>query len=259
MTFRHHPCRPDGPVYFLSDVHIGTGTPEVEADKEQRLLRWLDGVADDAAALVILGDLFDFWFEYRHAIPSRGFRVLCRLRALVDQGVPVDFLGGNHDFWVGRFLTESIGIVSHPAPVTLAAQGRRLFLAHGDGLAPGDLGYRLLRRLFRNPLAIGAYRWLHPDIGIPLATSSSRTSRHYTQEAPVIGEELWRTVAEPAFARGHDGVLIGHFHKPLHVTSGGRDFIVNGDWMNYFSYSLLRDGRLELRIQDKGPVRQIQL
>lgn len=254
MTFRHHPDRPGGPIYFLSDVHIGTGTTEVEADKERRLLRWIDAIAVDAAALVILGDLFDFWFEYRHAIPTRGFNVLARLKRLVESGVPVDFLGGNHDYWVGGFLTGQLGIQAHSHPVTLVAQGRRLFLAHGDGLAPGDLGYRIIRSVFRSPLSIGLYRWLHPDIGIPLATSSSRASRHYTQETPVIGPELWKTIAEPAFARDHDAVLIGHFHRPVHVRSGGRDFIVNGDWMNHFSYSVLSAGELELRVQDKGAV-----
>lgn len=254
MTHRHHADRPDGPIYFLSDVHIGTASAAVEADKEHRLLEWLTEVERSAAALVILGDLFDFWFEYRHAIPSRGFNVLARLRRLVDAGIPIDFLGGNHDYWVGSFLRDQLGIQTHSQPMTLEAQGRRLFLAHGDGLAPGDLGYRLIRRVFRNPLAIGLYRWIHPDLGIPLATSSSRTSRHYTQEAPVIGSELWKTIAEPAFARGHDAVIIGHFHKPIHIRSSGRDFVINGDWMGHFSYTVLQGGVLELRRQGIGVI-----
>lgn len=253
MLLRQHPARPGGPIYFLSDAHIGTGTPEVEADKENRLLALLERIDAEAAALFILGDLFDFWFEYRHAIPRRGFNVLARLQRMTQGGLPVDFLGGNHDFWVGDFLTHQLGIATHAEPIAVEAQGRHLFLAHGDGLAPGDLGYRLIRRIFRNPLAIAAYRALHPDFGIPLATTSSRTSRHYTQETPVDGPELWRTIAEPRFAAGADAVLIGHFHRPLHLQSAGRDFIINGDWMTHWSYSVLEKGRLELRGWNRAP------
>lgn len=253
MLLRQHPARPDGPIYFLSDAHIGTGSPEVEADKEKRLLALLDRVEAEASALVILGDLFDFWFEYRHAIPRRGFNVLARLQRLTQGGLPIDFLGGNHDFWVGDFLTAQLGIVAHGEPFEAEAQGRRLFLAHGDGLAPGDLGYRIIRRIFRNPLAIAAYRALHPDFGIPLATTSSKTSRHYTQEAPVVGPELWRTIAAPRFQAGADAVLIGHFHRPIHLESEGRDFIINGDWMTHWSYTVLEKGHFELRGLDREP------
>lgn len=252
MDLRHHPDRRGGPVYFIGDAHIGTAGAEVEADKESRLLRLLDEVDERAAALVLMGDLFDFWFEYRHAIPSRGFAVLARLHRLAQSGLPIDFLGGNHDWWAGSFLESQIGVHPHSEPIDVECQGRRLFLAHGDGLAPGDNGYRVLRRVFRNPLAIAAYRWLHPDFGIPLATHSSHTSRRHTEAQPIVGARLWQTIAQPRFDRGRDAVLIGHFHLPIHLQATGRDFIINGDWMGHWSYSVLEEGQFTLRTWPEG-------
>ncbi len=254
MLLRHHPNRPDGPVFFLSDAHIGTGSADAERDKEEKLLAFFDEAERSAAALVILGDLFDFWFEYRQAIPSRGFRVLARLEQLVRSGLPVDFLGGNHDFWVGGFLRNQLGIATHLHPIDVECQGRRLFLAHGDGIAPGDLGYRVLRKVFRNRLSIALYRLLHPDLGIPLATSSSNASRRMTDTIPVIAGKLWEGIAAPQFDRGRDAVLIGHFHHPIHIREEGRDFIVNGDWFRTWSYSVLEDGILTLRLWGGGTV-----
>ncbi|HEX7880656.1 MAG TPA: UDP-2,3-diacylglucosamine diphosphatase [Candidatus Eisenbacteria bacterium] len=254
MELRAHPARRGGPVYFVGDAHIGTAGPTEEAEKEERLLKLLDEIDAQGAALVVMGDLFDFWFEYGHAIPSRGFNVLARLKRLVDSGLPIDFLGGNHDWWAGPFLQSRIGIHAHSEPIEVECQGRKLFLAHGDGLAPGDNGYRVLRKVFRNPLAIAAYRWIHPDLGIPLATRSSHTSRRHTETQPVIGARLWETIARPQFDRGRDAVLIGHFHRPIHVRSGNRDFIINGDWMGHWSYSVLEAGELTLRIWPEGKV-----
>ena len=248
MILPLHPRRPEGPVYFVSDAHIGTAPPDVERSREEKLLALLAEVEEKAAALIIVGDLFDFWFEYRHAVPRRGFAILARLRRLAESGLPVHFLGGNHDWWAGSFLTEQVGVVSHSEPVDLECQGRRLFVAHGDGLAPGDLGYRILRRVFRNRLAIALYRLIHPDLGIPLATRSSHTSRRYTETQPVNGPRLLEAIARPHFGRGRDAVLIGHFHRPVHVRQGARDFIINGDWMTHFSYTVLEKSVFELRL-----------
>lgn len=260
MILPEHASRPGGPVYFISDAHIGTASPGVELERQEKLVLLLDEIEERAAALVIVGDLFDFWFEYRHAIPRRGFRVLARLRRLVEAGLPIQFFGGNHDWWAGSFLTHEIGLASHSGPADFECQGRRLFVAHGDGLAPGDTGYRLLRKLFRNPLAIGAYRLLHPDLGIPLATRSSHTSRRYTETQPVIGARLFESIGRPQFRRGRNAVLIGHFHHPIHVRQAELDFLVNGDWMTHFSYSVLEEGQFQLRLMGADqPVRPEQL
>lgn len=247
MELPHHPDRPGGPVYFVGDAHIGTAAPPLEREKEVRLLGLLDQVADRAATLVLMGDLFDFWFEYRHAIPSRGFAVLSRLRTLTEAGLPVLFLGGNHDWWAAPFLSREVGLHCFSEPIRVACQGRDLFLAHGDGLAPGDQGYRVLRRVLRNRLAIAAYRWIHPDFGIPFATHSSHTSRRHTEARPVVGTHLWSTIAVPQFDAGANAVVIGHFHRPVHVRGGGRDFIIGGDWMGHWTYTTLEGGVFSLR------------
>jgi UDP-2,3-diacylglucosamine hydrolase len=249
------PAASDRPIFFFSDAHIGSGTPGEEKAKERRLVEFLSLATREAGELFILGDLFDFWFEYRHAIPARGFEVLHRIRSLMDSGIPVRFLGGNHDFWAGPFF-RTLGMTVYDGPVDLDRQGRHLYLAHGDGLAAGDRGYSFLKQVLRNPLAIGAYRLIHPDVGIPLATTSSHASRKHTADIPVVAARLWSEIALPQFARGRDAVLIGHFHHPVHWRGDGRDFIVGGDWMTHNTYTVLDKGQLTLH---HWPTGQIEL
>ncbi len=159
------------PVFIVSDVHLGAIPPEGEA----AFRRWLLHVKESASRLIINGDLFDFWFEYRRVVPGDHVRVLALLADLVDAGVPVLMLGGNHDWWGGRYLRDRIGIDFHREPVRLKLCGRALLLAHGDGLGTGDSGYRLLRRIVRSGWARAIFRWLHPDLAIGLADRLSGT------------------------------------------------------------------------------------
>ena len=173
-----------GPVYFIADAHLGVRSREREAPREERLHAFLGSLAGRASALVIVGDLFDFWFEYRTAIPRRHFATLAILRRLRESGVALTYLNGNHDFWLGRFLAAEVGIETHDGPLALEAQGRRLWVHHGDGLVGGDLGYRLLRSVIRHPASIALYGLLHPDLGIPLAHQVSRWSRQSRGREP---------------------------------------------------------------------------
>jgi UDP-2,3-diacylglucosamine hydrolase len=237
---------PRDAVYFLSDAHLGAESPEREAGREARLVSFLDALHDRAAAVYIVGDLFDFWFEYRSAIPRRHFRVLCALGRLRDAGIPVTYLGGNHDFWIGRFLTDELGIEVHDGPLELRLQDRRLWVHHGDGLIGGDLGYRLLKKVLRSPLCIALYRLIHPDLGIPFATWVSGRSRHSRDDRPLDTDRLRREIAGPRFAAGADAVIIGHFHPPVEHREPGREFFVLGDWIRQFRYLVLEDGRLRM-------------
>ena len=234
-------------IVFVSDAHLGTESAEREASREARLHSLFDSLPGRASRLVIAGDLFDFWFEYRTAIPRRHFGTLARLRALRDQGIEISYLAGNHDFWLGRFLSDELGIRTVSDCLTIEAQGRRLWVHHGDGLVGGDLGYRVLKRVLRNPVSIGLYRWLHPDVGIPLAQLVSNGSRHSRPRPALQPERLWREIAAPRFAEGFDGVLVGHFHHAHLQREGGRDFVVLGDWIEHFTYAELEEGRLELK------------
>jgi len=237
-------------VYFISDAHLGVESRTREATREERLHAFLESLPGRAAGLVIVGDLFDFWFEYRTAIPRRHFQTLAILRRLRDSGVAIRYLNGNHDFWLGRFLADEIGVETHDGPLTLATQGRRIWLHHGDGLVGGDLGYRLLRRVIRNPASIALYGLLHPDLGIPFAHQVSRWSRGSRGERPLEAERLWREIALPRFAEGYDTVMVGHFHHVFERREPGREFFLLGDWIDRFTYAVLEGGAVRIAAWD---------
>lgn len=235
-----------GATFFLSDAHLGAASASSERERAGRLLDFLGSLPGRAEELVIVGDLFDFWFEYRTAIPRRHFATLARLRELRDSGLRITYLNGNHDFWLGRFLSEEVGLVTHDGALTLERHGRKLWIHHGDGLVGGDLGYRVLKRIIRNRASIGLYQLLHPDLGIPFAGLVSHWSRGSRDERPFDPERLWREVALPRFAEGHDTVIIGHFHEPWMRTEGRREFVLLGDWIRHFTYAVLDGSGLRL-------------
>jgi UDP-2,3-diacylglucosamine hydrolase len=237
---------PPPAVFFISDAHLGAEPEAVEAGRTRRLHEFLAWLPKAASTLYIAGDLFDFWFEYPHAIPRRHFGTLCALRRLRDEGVGIHYLTGNHDFWLGDFLEREVGVTRHPSSVGLALQGRRIYLHHGDGLVGGDLGYRVLRRVLRNPLSVRLYQLLHPDLGIPLAHAFSKLSRHAKGDRPLQAERLIREIAEPRFAEGYDTVIIGHFHHVFERREGGKEFFLLGDWIRHFTYLKLEAGQFTL-------------
>jgi UDP-2,3-diacylglucosamine hydrolase len=243
---------PGDAVYFISDAHLGADSEALEAPRRRLLLDFLAHLPGRASALYIVGDLFDFWFEYGAAIPRRHFETLAALRRVRDAGIPVHYLNGNHDFWLGPFLDRELGLVTHMGPVTLETQGRRLWIHHGDGLVGGDLGYRMLKKVIRHPVSVGLYRLIHPDLGIPLAHHVSRWSRHSRPDRPPDVDRLWREIALPRFADGFDGVLVGHFHQVVERREAGREFLVLGDWMEFFTYARLEAGSLAIERWESG-------
>jgi UDP-2,3-diacylglucosamine hydrolase len=237
-----------GPVYFLADVHLGSSPdPRVDEPRLARLLPFLRHVGERRAEhLYILGDLFDFWFEYAHVMPWRHAAVLGAIRAVVDRGVPVSFLGGNHDWWAGRSFQEFGRMTVHREPISVEHQGRRLFLAHGDGLASTtDSGYLVLRAVLRNPAVIALLRLVHPDLAYAFGHRLSKFSRdHWTNVPFRIRPPLARFV-DARLAEGHDAFLMGHYHARHRETRpGGGSFYVLGDWMTIFSALRLENGAL---------------
>ena len=237
----------DKSVVFLSDAHPGVEPVAREAARTARLHDLLASLPGRASDLYIVGDLFDFWFEYGTAIPRRFFPTLAALERLREAGVRITYLNGNHDFWLGTFFRDTLGIRTVDGGLTVEAQGRRVFVHHGDGLVGGDLGYKLLRGILRSRAGIGLYGMLHPDLGIPLALAVSRWSRHSRPDGPLRPDRLWREIAEPRFASGHDAVIVGHFHEPYERREDGREFFVLGDWITRFTYAELSEGHLTLR------------
>lgn len=231
------------PVYVVSDVHLG-GVP---AATERAFRRFLDHVAERASFLLINGDLFDFWFEYRHVVMAEHYRALAKLKDVAEAGVPMAFVGGNHDGWAGRFLRDEIGMALHDGPVVMDLGGRRTLVAHGDGVGSGDYKYRALKWTIRNRLFTGAFRAIHPDLGTRIAMLASSTE-HKAEGADAHGKH--RAAFIRAWAEGElrarpdiDLVLAGHAHAAAMVeVEPGRYYVNSGDWLNTFDYVVLPPG-----------------
>ena len=231
------------PVHIVSDIHLGA----VPKETEHSFVRWLENAGQNASRLIINGDLFDFWFEYRSAIPRGHTRVLGALTSLVDAGLPITMMGGNHDWWGGSYLTDEVGLTFLQDPVVLNLAGHRTFLAHGDGLGRGDLGYRMLRGVVRGRFTRWCFAWLHPDMGAALAKRISRTEHHQNKTS---NEEHARSKALRAWSRVKlpdeselDLVVLGHTQVPVIEEIEPHRFYVNsGDWVYHRSYLVLQDG-----------------
>jgi UDP-2,3-diacylglucosamine hydrolase len=233
-------------AYFISDVHLGLEPPGREKEKQRRLIGFLDHASRDASHLFILGDLFDAWIEYRTVVPKGFHRVLAKLHDLAEGGVETHFLVGNHDFWVRDHLSADLGIKTHAEAFGIELDGKKIFLHHGDGLDPRDRGYLFLRKLLRNRLAIWLYGWVHPDIGVALARSSSRTSRGYTTTKDFGEGDGMRAAAARLIGDGYDMVIMGHRHVPCQEKVGTGTYVNLGDWITHNTYARLSGGTLSL-------------
>lgn len=231
------------PVLLASDAHLGASPPA-----HRRAFRaWLEHAGAEASKVIINGDLFDFWFEYRWGITRGHGDILEALRAIVDAGVPVTLVGGNHDWWGGRHLRDEIGLTLVPRPETRDIAGFRAFLAHGDGLGAGDFGYRVMRAILRSPVTRFAYGLLPIGLGDRIAAGVSNTEDRWAQwgerqEARSAALEAWaveKLRREPEL----DLVLLGHTHLPLiREVEAGRWYVNSGDWVFHQSYVALRPG-----------------
>jgi len=238
--------------FFISDIHIGAGTEDTEHSKINKLFSFLNYIDDPQNKLFIVGDLFDFWFEYKHAIPKNYFSIFYRLHKLIQNGVEIHFLPGNHDYWIVDFFENELGFIVHPDVLQLETQSKKLFLFHGDGILKRDKGYRFLKRVFRNPINIKLYRWLHPDLGIPLAKLTSHTSRQHINQHVIHAEEDYIDFASNKFNEGFDIVIIGHSHQPLIKNIDGKYLINLGDWLYHYTYGLLENGELSLNYWEQN-------
>lgn len=245
-------------IYFASDFHLGIPDRTTSLVRERRLVQWLEMAAKDAAEIFLMGDLFDFWFEYRTTIPKGYARLLGSLAAITDAGIKVHLFRGNHDMWAFHYLREEINIELHREPEFRDFSGKSFYLAHGDGLGPGDHGYKFIRRVFANRVNQQLFRWIHPDLGIGMALFWSRKSRAAALEKEkssedrnirLIGERI--TVHSQEILQKNPGLnflVYGHYHHPM-VTqlSEGAMQVVLGDWLTHFTYAIFDGDDLRLK------------
>jgi len=234
-------------TFFISDLHFGAVTYSQESVKLKKLTAFFNYINQPNNRLYILGDLFDFWFEYKYAVPNQNYPVLFQISKLIENNVEVHFLPGNHDSWIKNFFRDQVGFHVHSDVFTTEIQSRKFYLFHGDGISKKDVGYRLLKRVFRNRFNIFLYRLLHPDICIPLARLMSSTSRKHTADLVLHDEADYLDFATDKFNAGFDYVIVGHSHRPVLERIDHHIFLNLGDWIKHFSYGKFESGELTLQ------------
>lgn len=240
-------------VYFLSDFHLGAPDHPTSLVREKRIVHFLDSIRQDAAMILVVGDLFDFWFEYRSVVPKGFVRILGKLAEIADEGIPIHFFVGNHDMWMSGYFEKELGIAVHHQPVYYHFGQTSFLVGHGDGLGPGDHGYKLLKKIFRNPICQWLFGLIPPHIGISLANYFSKRSRIMTgtTEDQFLGEDKeWlvhycRTILKQ---QPIDFFVFGHRHLPIdYALSPTSRYINLGDWVRYNSYAVFDGQHLELK------------
>ena len=236
------------PTHFVSDIHLRQQTTEDERRKQQHFMAFLRHLQGRSEALFVLGDLFDFWFEYGSAVPSVGARVLAELANLRESGTRVAILAGNHDWWIGEKITQEYGLEIHHEALRETIHGKRLYLSHGDVEGHPGGTYARVRRLLRNPLAIGAFRLLHPDVGAWLARRVSHSSRAATARHPAedLIPDFYEKVVGPLYAQGVDLAIFGHIHCSRIARDAAGTHVILGEWLTMGTYGELSDGAFRM-------------
>lgn len=240
-----------GKIYFASDFHLGVPTYEKSLEREKAIVRWLEMAEKDATEIYLVGDVFDFWFEYATVVPRGYVRLLGKLAQMADSGMRIHFFTGNHDMWTFDYLEKEIGLIVHRAPITVQLMGKTFMIGHGDGLGPGDKGYKILKKIFANPLCKWLFARLHPNFGSGLAMYLSRRSRLATGhiDEHFMGDEnewLICYIKEVLKTQHADYFIFGHRHLPINQPIGQSQYINLGDWIKYRTYAVYNGNTVEL-------------
>ena len=231
---------------FISDQHLGLQTKEIENKKERLLVKFLKFAEDNCDELFILGDLFDYWFEYKRVYQKGFFRTLTALQDVAERGIRIHYFIGNHDFLHRDFFTKEIGIKMYEAPIEVMLNGKKFYIGHGDGLVKKDIGYRILKVILRNKFTQKLYSLLHPDIGIAIASKTSKSSRVYTKQRDYGEIDGMLNAAKQKIDEGFDYVMFGHSHERSFVEYKGGKFINLGSWIEAPCYAKFDSGELEI-------------
>ncbi len=240
-------------IYFASDFHLGVPSREASLDRERRIIRWLDIAQNDAHSIFLMGDIFDFWFEYKHAIPKGFIRFQGKLAALRDAGIPVYFFTGNHDMWMFNYFEQEMGIHILRKPLELKINAQKLLIGHGDGLGPGDNLYKFQKKIFDSKICQWLFARIHPNLGMGIAQYWSRQSRiaNTKREEEFLGEEhefLLTYCKEVESGIHHDYYIFGHRHLPLDLKVAESSRYINlGEWVHFNSYATFSNNHVELK------------
>jgi len=248
-------------LYFASDFHLGIPDYESSLKREKLLVKWLDTIASDADEIFLMGDIFDFWFEYKFVVQKGYVRLLGKIAEITDKGIPVHLFRGNHDVWAFDYLNKELNVQLHREPVIREFDGKKLFLAHGDGLGPGDKGYKMLKKVFEFKPNQFLFRWLHPDLGARMGLYFSKKSRLANESKE--GKEDNNTSSDDEmlvqYARKKaalypdvDYFIFGHRHLPMQTKITEKaEVVILGDWINHFSYGVFENGKMRIEYFQK--------
>jgi UDP-2,3-diacylglucosamine hydrolase len=244
---------PGKKVYFISDFHLGVPNDTDSRKREDKIVAWLNSISNDVQILFLMGDVFDYWFEYKEVVPRGYVRLLGKLAELSDAGVEMHYFTGNHDMWVFDYLPKEIGLQIHRAPIQREYNGKMFFLGHGDGLGPGDYGYKFIKKVFANKLAQWFFARIHPNTGIGLMKFFSKRSRIATgtSDDVFLGDDKeWLMIysREVLQKEHYDYFIFGHRHMPLDKALSDNSRYINlGEWINHFTYAVYDGKELQLK------------
>jgi UDP-2,3-diacylglucosamine hydrolase len=229
-------------VYFASDQHLGAPTQKASLPREKKFVAWLEEIKKDADAIFILGDLFDFWFEYKTVVPKGFVRVLGKLAEIRDSGTPIYFFVGNHDLWMNDYFEKELNIPVFHAPQEFLINNKKFLIGHGDGLGPGDKGYKRMKKVFTFPLFKWMFKWLHPDLGVKIGQYLSVKNKLISgnEDENYLGDDnewLVQYCKQKLTEKHYDYFIFGHRHLPLEIQLQENSKYINlGDWIKYFTF-----------------------
>ncbi len=228
-----------------------------DMEREKKIIRWLESIERDAQAVFLVGDIFDFWYEYSQAIPKGFVRFLGKIASMQDHGIPIYFFTGNHDLWMFNYFQDELGVKVYKKSIRVLINKTSFLVGHGDGLGPGDHFYKILKIIFTNKVLQWLFKWVHPDIGIGLAKSWSKSSRLKSEAAngQFMGEKeyLVQHCKEVEAKSHHDIYIFGHRHLPLDIDINGTSRYYNlGEWVNQFTYGIFDGSQFSIDTFEEG-------
>lgn len=237
-------------TYFISDIHLGAPDFESSRKREKMLVEWMEQIKDNAEAIYFAGDIFDFWYEWKHVVPKGAVRFLAKTAELVERGVDIHFFTGNHDVWMFGYFEKEIGVKVHHDILRTQIEGKKFYIGHGDALGPNDIVFKTIKKIFKNKTLQWLFSRIHPNFAIGLANAWSKKSRKSHKENYHGEEKEWlvmhaREVLKKDF---YHYFIFGHRHIPMIYHLNGNSIYINtGDWLQYFSYIVFDGKKAEIK------------